>query len=275
MIHKSRDIFLSREDFRNMPGKALYALVGLQGIIESDIHWEVDSKLGVLFASWDLSMNYLVLYFHGGRMDIASTSWDDSISFQRGSTPKWFPNGHTYDMTLSRSLSAIWSQLSLVKSTVKGTWAMKGQGNPAWSLQLPPRQLNNRWPSVGWQRLRPEPLCTEGMVLDHFGSGEHVHVYLWHTESVFTPGERCRWWHRTNSVSVTDSALQLGGMWGVSRQFYGWQPSTSAALFSEASIYNNISNCRSWRREEPALHEAEWVGVRWRGGAVALPQSLS
>lgn len=118
MIHKSRDIFLSREDFRNMPGKALYAMVGLQGIIESDIHWEVDSKLGVLFASCDLSMNYLVLYFYGGRMDTASTSRDDSISFQRGSTPKWFSNGHIYDMTLSRSLSAIGSQLSLVKSTV-------------------------------------------------------------------------------------------------------------------------------------------------------------
>lgn len=61
--------------------------------------------------------------------------------------------------------------------------------------------------------------------------------------------------------------------WGVSRQFYGWKPSTPAALFSEASIYNSISNCRSWRREEAALDEAERVGVRRWEGAVVPPRA--
>lgn len=108
---------MSIDDIRNMPGKALYAVVGLQGIIESDIHWQVDSKLEVPFASY-LSMNYPILYFHGSRMGTAPTRQDNSISFQRGWTPKRVPNGHTYDMTLSRSPSAIGNQFPLVKSTV-------------------------------------------------------------------------------------------------------------------------------------------------------------
>lgn len=51
-------------------------------------------------------------------MGTASTRQGNSISFQRGWTPKRVPYGHTYDMTLSRSLSAIGNQVSLVKSTV-------------------------------------------------------------------------------------------------------------------------------------------------------------
>lgn len=83
MIHKSRDIFLSIEDIRNIPGK-LRAVVGPRDIIESDILDRWIQSWEFPFASYPLSLNDPILYFHGGRVDTASTSQDDSISFQRG-----------------------------------------------------------------------------------------------------------------------------------------------------------------------------------------------
>lgn len=157
----------------------------------------------------------------------------------------------------------------------KEAWVMKGWASPAWPLQLPPGQLNKCWPSVGWQRLKPEPLCIAGTILDQLGSGEHLHsrsqacrvnVYSRIVMLMVTP---------VPAASLSLILLcSLVACWGVSRQFWGWKLSTPSALCFEAHIYDGILNCRSWRREEPALDEV--VRQESDGGEeLWCPHSLS
>lgn len=276
MAHKSRDIFfwaektlgicLGRHFMPWLDRKVSLNLISIEKWIQSlefyllpvTFPWTIWSFIS-MEAGWTLLLQAEMTPFHFREAQLPS-------GFQMDTLTTWLWAGHS-----------LLYEASFLQSSLQ--WKEHGQ----WKAR-PTQHGHCSYLHASW--------ITAGHLWGDRGWGQSLYVlrgWCWISLGL---GNRCMCTSGTQSQcslqgSDADGDIEptaslslillcsLVACWGVSRQFYGWQPSTSAALFSEASIYNSISNCRSWRREEPALHEAELVGVRRRGGAVVLPQSLS